>query len=620
MMRKRIVWMPLLAVLGAGALGCETNTLTRAVPRIRLVPEPEGFQVALADPAGIDLGQVPLYGLGRARFRIVNDSSAVLKINSAEIRDPSGGTFTIETVSTEVLAVSKDVKDGELVVSFVPEARDVPGFATIALATNAGDRADLVAEAQVRGLGLWVGVPNLEICYGGQCYPQAGNCADRGDGKNVCTLGPLAFGNVPLGDSATQSILLRNLPPADTCLLPPGSPDCTPVCRLTVAKDPAGFDIGFGFAPADAGFAVSGNVPLPFSLDPKNLGCRAPGELQLRIDFAAGDVERDVVASLTIESDDPDSPYIQIPVTAAARQAPVAVAEFLGCDTSPPPNCTVADQVQPLQTVYLDGTKSFDPRDPGDPTLIRSYQWLVMESPLGANPDDFRLTGETSSRFSMWLPLAGRYLVRLGVANELGIASGVSATSDLVINAIPKSRVHLQLVWDHPTNDQDLHLTYATVADAVCDSTYDCFWGNCKPSCPGERGCRDTLPHWFSSSPPREGPNPRLDIDDTNGVGPENINVDSPAAGKYRIYVHYYGNVDLTNVPTQATVRVYIDTLLQAEYRRSLSRNDLWRVAEITWRDDGSADVVEAHSDGAGPGQVKTMGGCTGGFNFGPWF
>ena len=44
-------------------------------------------------------------------------------------------------------------------------------------------------------------------------------------------------------------------------------------------------------------------------------------------------------------------------------------------------------------------------------------------------------------------------------------------------------------------------------------------------------------------------PGVSLDIDDTSGLGPENINIDEPAPGRYRIYIHYYGLTDEEAVP-----------------------------------------------------------------------
>jgi hypothetical protein len=224
----------------------------------------------------------------------------------------------------------------------------------------------------------------------------------------------------------------------------------------------------------------------------------------------------------------------------------------------------------------------------------------------------------------MALPLAGTYRVRLYVTNLAGIESGVSATSDVEIIAIPSSRLHVQLVWDHPSNDQDLHLVNAGGDGRIFNGTHDCFWRQCNPACVTDPvfPC-DVQAHWFTSDPVFTLGNPRLDIDDTNGLGPENINIDAPREGDYNIYVHYYGLVDPDNTPTQATVRLYLDGVLRHEFRRTLSRNDMWAVAQIQWAADNTVTVAPAVADGPGVvGTVRPIFAVTypDGTDFGPAF
>ena len=422
-----------------------------------------------------------------------------------------------------------------------------------------------------------------------------------------------------LGTSANQEVRLRNVPLANTCLAPPGSPSCTPVCQLVLDRNAAAHDLGLGLSPADGGFSIVGNVELPQAIPKSDPSCDFAGEIRLLIGFAAGATPRDAAATFVVESNDPDAAVIEVPVTAAAREGPVAVAELLACDEQhPPPSCSDASALQPLQRVYLYGGNSYDPRDPDNPLLIDSYAWTLIEWPDGANPLDFAVEGAASDNFSMWMPLAGRYVARLQVRNDVGVQSGVSATSDVSFTAIPASRLHLQLTWDNAGNDQDLHFTYASRADLVCDEQNDCYWGDCTSLCLADPDCTTTV--WFDGDAPLAAGNPRLDIDDTNGLGPENINIDAPKPGRYRVYVHYYGVVNLDSTPTRATLRIFLDGLLRGDFRRQLQRNQLWRIAEIEWLADGTATVLPATSDGVGPGQVTEMIRCTEPFDFGPWY
>src|SRR5262249_52469498 len=108
------------------------------------------------------------------------------------------------------------------------------------------------------------------------------------------------------------------------------------------------------------------------------------------------------------------------------------------------------------------------------------------------------------------------------------------------------------------------------------------------------------------------GANPHLDIDDTNGLGPENINIDNPNPATYRIYVHYYGDIAGSEA-TRSTVRVYLNGVQRAEYRRTLSHEkDLWAVADITWMADDTGTVTPYPSDTAGEvGSVASMSDCS---------
>jgi uncharacterized protein YfaP (DUF2135 family) len=203
--------------------------------------------------------------------------------------------------------------------------------------------------------------------------------------------------------------------------------------------------------------------------------------------------------------------------------------------------------------------------------------------------------------FSFWAPLAGDYVVSLRVKNNDGVWSGETEQSKVAFTVVPKSRLHIELTWDDTTNDQDLHLTYASRSDTVCQTGNDCYF-------------LDKQPRWFSDQTAGVGPNPRLDIDDINGSGPENINIDAPRPGTYRIYVHDFRG----SLPTRETIRIYLNGTNVAEYRRTLNRtNDVWTVADITWYENNTGIVTPFRSDHAGEiGTVSQINACTS-LNFG---
>ncbi|MEO0812289.1 MAG: hypothetical protein AAFY60_05440, partial [Myxococcota bacterium] len=195
---------------------------------------------------------------------------------------------------------------------------------------------------------------------------------------------------------------------------------------------------------------------------------------------------------------------------------------------------------------------------------------------------------------------------------EDGIRSGVSETSDIEVMAMPAARLSVELTWrDNQEVDLDLHLVLANEEDHRICGDDDCFWGNCRQNCDSTQ-CREPLT-WFGDTP-FEGPNPRLDSDDVDGPGPETINLDEPMNGRYRVYAHYYGFVNEATDPMSAVVRVLLDGVPVGEYRRVLSRNQLWRMVDIVWQDGGSLELLDSDSDGIGQAQILDtcpVGGVT---------
>ena len=96
---------------------------------------------------------------------------------------------------------------------------------------------------------------------------------------------------------------------------------------------------------------------------------------------------------------------------------------------------------------------------------------------------------------------------------------------------------------------------------------------------------------------------PSLDIDDTNGAGPENIYLDNPEdtarlGGPYRVGAHYFRST-VSNFGggrygvSTATVRVYLMGELEYEGEMLLQdTNDFWEVGSIVWS-EGQKEFLE---------------------------
>ncbi|MFB6371514.1 MAG: hypothetical protein ABEN55_00015, partial [Bradymonadaceae bacterium] len=216
---------------------------------------------------------------------------------------------------------------------------------------------------------------------------------------------------------------------------------------------------------------------------------------------------------------------------------------------------------------------SSEPERYGTPDdAVERYEWSIVERPQGSTA---RL--KPSSRVpkpELFLDRAGTYRVELTVYDEFGNASGCRGKQATVeIRACPCNDLHVQLVWETPRDSDptdgegtnlDLHYLHpngewnAAPYDIHADiRTAD--WGQ-----PGD-----------------SSDDPSLDVDDTDGGGPENINHNGLEAGKSYAVGVYYRDDDGFG-PSYATVRIYRDGQLKREYKNKyLEPGQFWEVALV---------------------------------------
>lgn len=245
-----------------------------------------------------------------------------------------------------------------------------------------------------------------------------------------------------------------------------------------------------------------------------------------------------------------------------------------------PPGEPVADagddaEVSPLDTVTLDGTRSYDP-DGGD---IVAMEWQLVMKPPGSTAE---LDDPTRPKPSFFADLAGTYSFGLTVQNEAG--EWDSTPDQVDIEAIPLDGFYVELSWN-AASDLDLHLMQA---GSQFYSHQDVSWCNQNPSW-GDPGTAD---------------DPSLDWDVIDGYGPETITIAAPWDGTYSVNVHYFGKDGLENCggncpASTATVSIYLGGVPVATYTQTLQdESDLWYVADIKWP---SGQVVEKDILGTTP-------------------
>jgi len=136
-------------------------------------------------------------------------------------------------------------------------------------------------------------------------------------------------------------------------------------------------------------------------------------------------------------------------------------------------------------------------------------------------------------------------------------------------------QIHLALRWALDATDMDLHLTRV---GGSWGSEDDLHWDNRTPDWDGERG------------------DPRLELDDTDGLGPEFIDYISPAEGAYLLQVHYYDATEESSpLPCEAQVGVYVDGALAYEGTQTLAEGSAyWAVGSLQVNAEGiSFEAIE---------------------------
>lgn len=225
-----------------------------------------------------------------------------------------------------------------------------------------------------------------------------------------------------------------------------------------------------------------------------------------------------------------------------------------------PPVAVIAGpaNASPLDIVLFDGSASYSDQSP-----IETYQWSVTGRPGGSHAE---LVQDASDprRAVFHVDLAGDYEIALKVTDE----RGMDGTDHWRFSAVPWQTVHVELTWDRPDTDVDLHLVSESEGGTFYSEPFDCFYEN-------------TNPDW--GAPGIDVDDPAIDIDDVDGFGPENVSLNEPQEGhRYRVLVHYYD--DRGAGASTVTVRLYLSGLLRYEGIHPLDRTGSgWEVATIDW-------------------------------------
>ncbi len=375
--------------------------------------------------------------------------------------------------------------------------------------------------------------------------------------------GEVVFGGSQVGQVAKQNVTLKSC-----------GDEAVKVTSLAFADPPGAgnFAIDFASIQATGGKAPSDAAPLTIDKNSQATFVVTYTPAAVAEKGADGSPVLDTAVVVVSAPDSPNTP-VNVPVNGfgSVGDCPTAVIQVLE-----------GDAVVPQTVLHLDASQSYP--------NIAKYKWEV--TPPAGSVSKFTPT-DTNKTVTFTPNVAGDYTFRLTVSDDQGKESCAPAAK--LVKVLPDQAIHVELIWHTPGDtdesnegpnagaDLDLHFAHpyaATAIDLDGDGTpdpwfadgYDCFWFNCGSGKVLEWGSYD----------PNVDDNPHLDRDDTDGAGPENLNLTLPEDGKlYSVGVHYYDDHGF-GVST-STVRIYVYGQEQFEDVYDIKKKDLWYVATIDW-------------------------------------
>ncbi len=286
-------------------------------------------------------------------------------------------------------------------------------------------------------------------------------------------------------------------------------------------------------------------------------------------------------------------------------------------------SCVEGEEVPPQSVIHLDATGSLAP-----PGKTLTYKWTVKSQPPGAvgytfSPSDtaskvsFGTSTNTANGPQIQLNVVGAYTFELTVKDSDG--KDGCGPNDFTVLVKPDAGVHVELLWDTPQDtdktddsgsDLDLHFAHPDAEKAnICTNPLTLCAG--KPCACQMDGDGDGVPdpwfnnpfdcYWFNPQPFWGDPqlpddDPFLALDDTNGWGPENLNMAAPENVQYRIGVHYWDAHDYGD--STATINVYIDGALIGTFVQLMHECDLWWVKRLDYANKALTDFPNAGANG----------------------
>ncbi|MCA9583154.1 MAG: hypothetical protein KC416_15250 [Myxococcales bacterium] len=218
---------------------------------------------------------------------------------------------------------------------------------------------------------------------------------------------------------------------------------------------------------------------------------------------------------------------LRLSATSPAGVASSCETRLLATPTPPSVTCPERLDTVPLRDTLLVG----EAEDDGEVVRVG---WLLDSGPEGSHPD---VPLPVEGAEALFRPdIAGTYRLVFFAEDESGDRSECSTE----LRALATEGLRVEMFWDTGRTDMDLHVLHEDAKGWFGD--LDCHYMNCAPGMKlGWGGDART-------------DDPQLDLDNTKGFGPENINIKRPVPGTYRIGVHAFSG---KRFDVGVTVRIY---------------------------------------------------------------
>jgi hypothetical protein len=305
---------------------------------------------------------------------------------------------------------------------------------------------------------------------------------------------------------------------------------------------------------------------LPFSVTAiggrSPIGSTVPGEEQGALELEAHFAPQ----ALEVFEDDLELLFDGGVTTTLGVRGTGAPAGVLSCDPTEVDFGPVARGVAAERTVHcvvMDGAYSIYRIGP---TGSSSTLFSVPNPPTELAPDgslDLRIVFDARG-------VAEPHTGAIEIASHHGSITRLNVRGEVVPPPPGATDITVTLSWNTTQTDFDLHLVRA--GGAPFDGTNDCYYASKNPD-------------WGAANDPTD--DPFLDRDETEGMGPEQINLDNPVEELFDVFVHFYDFDTARPPPTEIGVQIGLRGTDAGTFRRTLEFcGSAWHVGQFDFSSD----------------------------------